>query len=175
MQRQARFGLALLAIPLVIVLLAVSAWAIDSASNSGQVPRNTTLAGRDIGTSTATEAREIVAEVATEMEGRAVVVTTDAGTFETTASEIGLEVDEEATVDAAMSADEEDASLLRPIGWLMSFGDPYRAELRWELDRARMAAGLSEARAAFSSATTRRPRKGASSATASARNSRSSV
>lgn len=151
MQRQARFGLALLAIPLVIVILAVAAWAVDSASNSGQVPRNTELAGRQIGTSTATETREVVAEVATELEGRTVLITTDSGTVETTAGEIGLTLDEEATVEAALGADEDDATLLRPLGWLMSFGDPYTVDLHWDLDRTQMAAGLTEARARNSS------------------------
>ena len=147
MQRQARFGLALLAIPLVIVLLAVSAWAVDSATNSGQVPRNTSLAGRDIGAKSATATREVVAEVAEEVASRPVTITTPAGTLETTAGELGLTLDEDATVDAALHADEEDTSLLRPIGWLMSFGDPYVVDLQWQLDRTAVVAATAQVQA----------------------------
>lgn len=147
MQRQARFGLALLAIPLVIVLLAVSAWAVDSATNSGQVPRNTTLAGRDIGAKSASETREVVAEVATEVASRPVTITTEAGTVTTTAGELGLALDEDATVDAALHADEQDTSALRPFGWLMSFGDPYVVDLQWKLDRAQVATATAQIQA----------------------------
>ncbi len=147
MQRQARFGLALLVIPLVIVLLAVSAWAIDSASNSGQVPRNTVLLGDDIGGLSANATREQVAAASDELASRPVTITTDAGTLETTAGELGLTLDQDATVDAALHADEQDSSVLRPISWLMAFGDPYVVELQWQLDRTQLAAATAAVQA----------------------------
>lgn len=133
MQRQARFGLALLAIPLAIVILAVSAWAVDAATNSGRVPRNTTLAGHDIGTFSAAQTREEVAEVAAEVADRQITITTPAGTTTATASELGLVVDQEATVEAALDAG--GGSALAPLDWLMAFGEPTVVELQWTLDR----------------------------------------
>ena len=38
-----------LAIPLLVVVVLIAAWAIDTSQASGRVPRNVTLAGEDIG------------------------------------------------------------------------------------------------------------------------------
>ena len=37
-----------LGIPLLVIVVLLAAWAIDSSSTHGKVPRNVTLAGRDI-------------------------------------------------------------------------------------------------------------------------------
>jgi vancomycin resistance protein YoaR len=147
-QRQVRHGLILLAVPAVMLLLTVSAWAIDSAATSGEVPRNTELAGHDIGTLSGTELRTEIAEVAEGLADRAVVIETPGGTLETTAGEVGLTLDPEAVMHDAVHVTEDDTVVLRPFSWLASFGAPHSVPLTYAVDADALSAGTAGIQAA---------------------------
>jgi vancomycin resistance protein YoaR len=120
--------LPLLLTPVVLVLLVVAAWAIDT-SFSGGVPRNVRLAGEDVGGRSEAELATHVEELATSFEVTRVELVTEDATYESTAAEIGLMVDTDRTAEAALHIDRDGLVLARPIGWLRSFVTPREADL----------------------------------------------
>jgi vancomycin resistance protein YoaR len=132
-------------IPVLIVVVLLAAWAIDSSSASGKVPRNVTLAGRDIGTFPEDDLAATVADIAEEYAATEVQVRTPERTYEIPASELGLRLDEEATVQAALDLDADRSVVTRPLTWLSSFLDERPAELVFLLDESQLEAGLAEA------------------------------
>jgi vancomycin resistance protein YoaR len=123
-------------VPVLVVALLVGGWAVDGAASSGQVPRNVTLDGSDVGGSTKSELKEAVHKLATGFAGRKVEITAGANTYSATAKELGLAVDEAATVTAAMRVDDDVAAPLRPLAWALSFARTRSAPVRYEVDRA---------------------------------------
>ncbi len=110
-----------LGIPVLIVVLLLAVWAIDSASASGKVPRNVTLAGRDIGKLPEDRLATTVADLADHYAGVEVRVRTSDGDFRVKAADLGLELDQTATVQAALDLDEEKPIPGRPLVWASSF------------------------------------------------------
>lgn len=141
--RRPRLRLVLgLSIPLLVIAVLLAAWAIDSSSASGKVPRNVTLAGRDVGTFPEDDLAATVADVAEEQAAATVQVRTTDRTYTTTAAELGLHLDEEATVRAALDLDRRRSLPSRPFVWLSSFLDERTAPLTYTVDQAELEAGL---------------------------------
>lgn len=122
-----RWLLPLLLTPLVLVGLVILAWAIDASA--GGVPRNVRLAGADVGRLSETELAARVRALSTDFATTPVELVTEDRTYATTASEVGLMVDEQRTADNALEADREGFVLLRPVRWLTSFVDPREVPL----------------------------------------------
>ena len=147
MTRQTRFGLALLAVPVVVIVLAVSAWAVDAASSSGKVPRNTELAGHPIGALSPDALREQLAELTPALEDREVTIVTPNGTLTRSAVELGLTLDAQATVEAALAVEDDGNPALRPLRWVLSFSDPHEVEAVYVLDAAAFGAATADLQA----------------------------
>jgi hypothetical protein len=111
----------LAAAPILIVILLILGWAIDSAALSGQVMRNVEVAGRPVGGLGEASLPEVMNEIADDAAARPVQIVNGDQRYETTAGAIGLTVDEEATADAALDAGRKDSLLVRPFKWLGSF------------------------------------------------------
>jgi hypothetical protein len=111
----------LAAAPVLIVILLILAWAVDSAALSGQVVRNVEVGGRPVGGLGEASLPEVVSEIADDTAARDVRIVNGDQTYETTAGAIGLTVDEEATADAALDAGRKDSLFVRPFKWLGSF------------------------------------------------------
>ncbi|HEY8545461.1 MAG TPA: VanW family protein [Acidimicrobiales bacterium] len=120
--------LAIAAAPALLVLL-ILAWAVDTATHSGQVLRNVELAGTSIDGTKEDELPGIVAELAADLGARKVTITSGDLVYESTAAELGLRVDEDATVDAAMDAGRGSAIFLRPFEWVGSFFSSRKVDL----------------------------------------------
>jgi len=120
--------------PLVAILLVVAAWAIDTGASGGEVLRNVSLAGRPVGGMDATDLLEHLEEVDADMADRPVRIRSAGATYETTAGEIGLAVDQRATADAVLDAGRDDPVPLRPLSWLVGFASPRTAPVRYEVD-----------------------------------------
>lgn len=120
--------------PIVVPLIIVAAWALDTGAAGGQVLRNVELNGAGIGGLPADRLRERIASTATDLEDREVRIETPSVTYETTAADIGLDIDVAATADAAL--DEGRTALLpvRPLGWLLSFVRPHQAAIHFTVD-----------------------------------------
>ena len=137
--RRPRLRLVLgIALPLLVIVLLLAAWAIDTSSASGKVPRNTTLAGRDVSTFGEDDLAATVADVSEEYATTEVQVRTEAKTYKVPASELGLMLDEDATVQAALDLD------TGPVAWGTSFLDERVVPLTFVVDPEQLKTGLQQ-------------------------------
>jgi len=126
----------------VIFGLLTAAWAIDRAASEDEVMRNVTLAGTEIGGSGRDDLRSTVEELATDLRGTKVVLDASAFEIETTADEIGLSVDVDATVRSAMAAGRSDPGPWSPIRWVGSFFGEREIPLELTVDRSKVVADV---------------------------------
>ena len=113
----------LLAVPLAVVVLAAAAWGVDTAVG-GDVVRNVEVVGRPVGDLEQPDLRADIEALAADLTGRAVRLVTSQGELETTAGELGLTLDVDATVDRVLDAGRGPV-VLRPVAWLRSFVSPH--------------------------------------------------
>jgi vancomycin resistance protein YoaR len=116
--RRRRWLLPLLLVPVVLLVALVVAWAVDSSS--GEVARNVELAGVPIGGLSEGELTGRVGEVAADFAAMPVELRGGDRTYTTTASELGLTVDEDATAAAALDVGTSTFPLARPFVWARS-------------------------------------------------------
>jgi vancomycin resistance protein YoaR len=126
-----RWALAAAAVPLFALVLLVVAWAIDTAALSGQVRRNVEVAGRPVGGLGEASLPEVMSGIADEVAARPVRITNDDKVYETTAGEIGLALDEQATSEAALDAGRGNPLVMQPFSWLRSFFTPRDVDVRY--------------------------------------------
>jgi vancomycin resistance protein YoaR len=112
----------------VLLVVLVIAWAVDSGS--GEVARNVQLAGVDIGGLTEDELAGPVGDVASDFSATPVELAVGDTTYRTTASEIGLMVDEEQTTDRALEVGESSFLPVRPFAWALSLFSERQAPLQ---------------------------------------------
>jgi Uncharacterized vancomycin resistance protein len=108
------------AVPLLILLLPIAVYLVDRAANGGDVPRDVTIAGVDVGGMS--EAEAVAAVTAAEQRRLAgpAVFLLNGRRFELTAAEAGLEVDAATAVRTAMET--RDTNLFSGFSdWLSSF------------------------------------------------------
>ncbi|MCU1496217.1 MAG: hypothetical protein JWM47_170 [Acidimicrobiales bacterium] len=133
-----------LGIPLLIVVVLLAAWAIDSSSASGKVPRNVSLGGRDISKLPEDELANTVADIADHYATLEVTVRTPGRSYKVAAGKLGLKLDQAATVRKALDLEKDTAMAGRPAVWLSSFLHERDAPLKFTVDPAALEAGLSE-------------------------------
>jgi vancomycin resistance protein YoaR len=136
--------LALAAVPIVALVLLIGGWAVDTAALSGQVMRNVEVAGRSVGGLGEASLPDVMAEINDEVADRTVVVTSDDRRYETTAGELGLSVDPEATAEAALDAGRDDSLLTRPFTWLSSFFSPREVDVHYSVKESQVVAKMLE-------------------------------
>jgi vancomycin resistance protein YoaR len=125
------WALVLAAVPAFALVLILGAWAIDTAALSGQVRRNVEVAGRPVGGLGEASLPEVMNSIAEEVVARPVRITSGDKTYETTAGEIGLALDEQATSEAALDVGRGDSLFKQPFSWLRSFFTPRDVEVRY--------------------------------------------
>jgi vancomycin resistance protein YoaR len=126
-----RWALALAAVPVLALVLLLVAWAIDTAALSGQVRRNVEVAGRPVGGLGEASLPEVMNGIADEVAARPVRITSDDKVYETTAGDIGLALDEQATSEAALDVGRNDHLFMQPFSWLRSFVTPREVDVRY--------------------------------------------
>ena len=135
-----------LGVPLVVFGLIAAAWAIDSAGHSDTAVRGVVVAGHDIGGTTRTGVRSTVDELASTVEHLPIAIAAGEGTngfhIDTTASELGLSVDVDATVNAAMDVGRTDSGPAAPVRWLKSLFVDRQLPLRLALDRGKVVSAV---------------------------------
>lgn len=131
--------------PLLVIVLLLTAWAVDGATASGKVPRNVTLAGRDVGKLPEDQLAVAVSDIATHYLTTEVEIRTTERTFRVSGGDLGLRLDQEATRRGALELDDDVALWRRPVTWLGSFLDARTAPLEFTLDTAAMEAALASA------------------------------
>lgn len=105
------------ALPVLFVALTTLAWAVDSAMNSGNVARNVSVVGTELGGLDRDELDARMTDIAAGYADTPVIITTADGRIETTAGVVGLELDPEATADRVMETG-RGFLLARPFSWL---------------------------------------------------------
>lgn len=115
-----RVGLALAILPVALALVLVALWRID-ASRPGRVGRNVTLAGEPIGGATRSEVGRIVMRLAARYAQAEVRIVAPDGGFVTDAGAVDLRLEEQRTVQAALSVGNTGPGLRRFGSWMGSF------------------------------------------------------
>ena len=124
--------------PLVAVATLVAGWAIDVGASGGQVIRNTEIAGVAVGGNSRDTLRERIEAIASALPDREVRIETPGeNPYLTTAEAIGLGVDVEETLDAAMDAGRRGALPARPFRWLSSVVSPNTVDLEFAVNAQR--------------------------------------
>lgn len=135
MSRLRAAGLIALAVVGGFVLLVIAASTADSVIHRGKVQRNVTLAGQALGGDSVAEVEAEVAAVAAAFTQTPVSVTVEGGVgFQATAEQVGLGVDEPATVRAVMDARRQGFALTRPFSWLQSLVQDHEVDVVLEVD-----------------------------------------
>ncbi len=98
-------------IPLVLVAVIVVPWVVDGRVHSDKVPRNVQLDGRAIGGFDEADLEARVHNLAGYYPDTPVEIRSGDRTLETTVDQLGGEVDQEATVDAALAIEQG------PVAW----------------------------------------------------------
>ena len=83
-------------------------------------------------------------EVNAEVAARPVVITSGDRRYETTAGDIGLSVDTEATAEAALDAGRGDSLLTRPFAWVGSFFGERDVPLQYSVKESQVVAKMFE-------------------------------
>jgi vancomycin resistance protein YoaR len=125
-------------IPIALVAVLLAAWAIDAGASGGRVIRNIDLAGHDVGRMHEDRLTAVVHQVASAYATTPVEIRTTGHTYHSTAGEMGLTVDEEATVMAALDLGHTEAVPLRPLNWIASFVHRREAPLRFRINEQRL-------------------------------------
>ena len=121
--------------PVILLLGVVAAWAIDTGAAGGEVLRNVQLAGSDVGGMSSDDLLDRVAELDADLRDRTIRIETPDAEYETTAEELGLQVDEIATAEAALGEGRNAVLPLRPLSWLAGFAEPRDASIHFEVDQ----------------------------------------
>jgi vancomycin resistance protein YoaR len=125
-------------IPVALVVVLLAAWAIDSGASGGRVIRNVDMAGHDVGRMHEDRLTTVVHEVATAYARTPVEIRTTEHTYQTNAGEVGLTIDEPATVMATLDLGRTEAVPLRPLDWIASFVHRRDAPLRFRVNDQRL-------------------------------------
>jgi vancomycin resistance protein YoaR len=122
--------------PLVVLVLLVGAWAVDAFALGGDVARNTTVAGTDVGGDTTGELHRELADYAGRLAGTEVRISTGDATYTTTAADLGVGIDEAATARRALDAGQDGFAGLRPFVWAWSFVSAHDLDPVVTIDRS---------------------------------------
>lgn len=134
--------LGVVAAPLLVVVLLTAAWAVDSWASSDRVARNVHLAGADVGRQTPEELRSTVEQIAEELPGTVVEISSENTMLSTTAGEMGLSVDVDATVARVQAVDDDEALPVRPVRWLQSWFARQDVDVVLDVDAEQLAPTL---------------------------------
>ena len=124
---------ALMFAPVVLLVIWLVSWLVDSSSNDDKTPRGLKIESPilpdvsiDIGLLGQQDVTEVVVELAERFQQTPVEIVTPSRVVSFTAEEIGLGVDVEGTVAAIMKLD---SGTSNPVGWTASFFETSRSEL----------------------------------------------
>jgi vancomycin resistance protein YoaR len=114
------------------------AWAVDTAALGGQVMRNVEVGGEPVGGLGEASLPAVMDGLDTSLDTRPVEVTTGEKTYRTTAGDLGLSLDADATTKAALDAGRGDSLLVRPFAWATSFFHPRKVGLRYTVKQSKV-------------------------------------
>lgn len=132
------------AAPVALIAFIIVAWAIDNAFHAGQVHRNVEIAGHAVGGATEESLPGVITTVSEETGEREVVVVIKGEETETTASDLGVGVDEQATVESADKVGRTGSLFLRPFRWVGSLFSPRQVSPVYTVSETQVSTALQE-------------------------------
>jgi vancomycin resistance protein YoaR len=127
-----------LAALLGLAVLVVGAWALDANAHEGKVLRGVTLAGREISGLDRPALTRVVSQVADAVPAESVEVRAPGGGFSVPAADLGVDVDEAATIRSALDLGRTGGLQHRFGAWLRSFRGERRAPVHVRVDERRV-------------------------------------
>lgn len=141
-RRHSRWLVPAVLTPVVILIVLVIAWAVDTSS--GGVARNVHLAGTDVGNLSEAELATRVSGLAEAFADTQVEILVDEDSYTTTAGAIGLMVDQDRTVERTLEVGDEAFLLLRPFAWAGSFVSQRKAPIAYQVSGDQVATTVVE-------------------------------
>ncbi len=126
-------------VPLIILMMPLSIYAIDSAAASDKVARNVTVEGVDIARYSRADAVAAVNRYAAELTATTATVSVNGSEFTLDPREVGLTFDTEGAVDAAMEQHKGGIT-----DWLRAFSEPIDVSITATIDPDLLEAKLVE-------------------------------
>jgi vancomycin resistance protein YoaR len=139
-RRRSRWLLVL--IPALLLIAPVAAWAVDTSA--GGVARGVSIDGADVGKVSEDQLPVRIGEIAQEFAERPVEIITRDRTYSTTAGEIGLDIDERATAEAALAVGSDTFLLARPFEWAGSLFRTRQVSPSYRVNETRVATTVAE-------------------------------
>lgn len=127
-----------------VLVLLVAAWAVDTGLHSGGTMRNVALDGQEVGGLSQSDLSMVVNGMVEANEARRVSIQTPAGNLDTTAKDLGLEIDDQATTEAAMESGRDGAFPLRPFAWFGALLAHHDAPVAYRVDEAALTMAMSQ-------------------------------
>lgn len=122
MSRSLRIALIVVAVPVVLATWVSVVFAMDRASNDGEILGRVTVDGVDLGGLSVDHAREVVAEIESRLTSEPINVVIEDSTFTLLPSEVGYDIDEAAILEQARRHG-RDGGFMSQLGWwLKHFG-----------------------------------------------------
>ena len=128
-----------IAVPLVILLLPLTIYMIDSAAASDKVARNVSVAGVDVARYSYDDAVRAVDGYTDELAGTMAKVSVDGMTFELDPMDVGLSFDSEGAVELAMEQNRDGIT-----DWLRAFSEEVDVPVAASIDEDMLEAKLLE-------------------------------
>ncbi|MDQ3385280.1 MAG: VanW family protein, partial [Actinomycetota bacterium] len=133
-----------LLVPLVALVLAVGAWALDARAAEGEPLRNVEVAGRDVGGLDRRALDASLADLAGAYPAAAVAVSTPGGELWAAGEELGLALDVEATRRQVLAVGREGSIVDRFTSWAGSLLGERHSDLSVVVDPVRTKAIVAE-------------------------------
>ena len=127
-----------------LVVLTGATWALDTRASDGEVLRNVEVAGRSVGRLDPEGLAPVVASIADDYAGSSVAIRSGSDEIQVPAAELGLAVDQEATMAAALDEGRHEPLVQRPLEWLSSLVTPRSSPVVVTVDPSQVASVIEE-------------------------------
>jgi len=128
-----------IAVPLMLLLLPLSIYFVDTAAASDQVSRNVSIEGQDVSGYTEEEAAAVADDYAEDLTTNSVTVSVNGTTFVLDPATVGTQFDTQAAVTRAMEANKNGLT-----GWLRAFSSEVDVPVEGSIDEAMVEEQITE-------------------------------
>ncbi|MGB5188333.1 MAG: VanW family protein [Acidimicrobiia bacterium] len=122
-----------IAVPALILLLPIAVYLADRIANTGEIPRNVTVVGLDVGGLSRDDAIVVVREYETNLKSEKATFVVSGSTYELDPTSVGLTADVDGAVDVAMN--QRSGSVIGGfVPWIRGFNERVDVDLTVSVD-----------------------------------------
>ncbi len=129
MKRSTRIAIIAAAAPIALLLWASAVFAMDRVSNGGEILGGVSVAGVEVGGMDPNQARRQLQTLEDELRANPILVEVEGTRFQVTPGELGLDLDEDAMIAAALENGREGGITSQFGWWLGHFGNRGNAQI----------------------------------------------